>query len=152
MLPYKLFRAFLSRIWPGWKRKILVVQPKTVVSWHRAGFKLYWKWISRSRMNVGRRPTSKELREPIFRMVEENPCRWHDLRHSAASKIAVSGATDQTLQASLGWMSPKMIEKHSHVRAEARRRAVSVFDMVDSDLESPKNPPQSAVVENQKIM
>jgi len=37
-------------------------------------------------------------------------CRWHDLRHSAASRIAAGGATDQTLQALLGWMSPKMIE------------------------------------------
>jgi integrase len=56
-------------------------------------------------------------------------CRWHDLRHSAASRIAAGGATDQTLQALLGWMSPKMIEKYSHVRAEAKRRAVAVFDV-----------------------
>jgi integrase len=79
-------------------------------------------------------------------------CRWHDLRHSAASKIAAGGATDQTLQALLGWMSPKMIEKYSHVRAKAKRQAVAVFDVESSDLESPQNPPQSAVVENQKIM
>ena len=35
-------------------------------------------------------------------------CRWHDLRHSAASRMAAGGATDQTLQALLGWMSPKI--------------------------------------------
>jgi integrase len=79
-------------------------------------------------------------------------CRWHDLRHSAASQIAAGGATDQTLQALPGWMSPKMIEKYSHVRAEAKRRAVAVFDVVASDLESPQNPPQSAAVEKQNIM
>ena len=45
-----------------------------------------------------------------------------------------------------------MIEKYSQVRAKAKRRAVAVFDMESSDLESPQNPPQSAVVENQKIM
>ncbi len=55
-------------------------------------------------------------------------CRWHDLRHSCASRLAAGGATDQTLQALLGWMSPKMIEKYSHVRAEAKRKAVRVFD------------------------
>jgi integrase len=55
-------------------------------------------------------------------------CRWHDLRHSCASRLAAGGATDQTLQALLGWMSPKMIERYSHVRNEAKRRAVSVFD------------------------
>jgi integrase len=79
-------------------------------------------------------------------------CRWHDLRHSAASRIAAGGATDSTLQSLLGWMSPKMIERYSHVRADAKRRAVSVFDVVDSDSESPQNPPQSATKENQNIM
>lgn len=72
-LPDKIFWAILSRSWPGWKRAILIVQPETVVRWHRAGFKLYWKWNSRRRIRVGRRPTSKELRELIFRMVGENP-------------------------------------------------------------------------------
>lgn len=79
-------------------------------------------------------------------------CRWHDLRHSCASRVAAGGATDQTLQALLGWMSPKMIERYSHVRAKAKRRAVAVFDVVVSDLESPQNPPQSTVSENQNIM
>jgi len=64
--------------------------------------------------------------------------RWHDLRHSAASRLAAGGATDQTLQALLGWMSPKMIERYSHVRAEAKRRAVRVFDE-PLDLEGPPN-------------
>ena len=79
-------------------------------------------------------------------------CRWHDLRHSAASRMAAGGATDQTLQALLGWMSPKMIERYSHVRAEAKRKAVSVFDNASSETESPQNPPQSAVSGTQNIM
>jgi integrase len=41
-------------------------------------------------------------------------CRWHDLRHTAASRIAAGGATEQTLQALFGWMSPKMLERYSH--------------------------------------
>ena len=72
-LPDKLFWALLCRLWSGWKEAILIVQPETVIRWHRAGFKLYWKWISRRRMSMGRRPTSKELRELIFRMAAENP-------------------------------------------------------------------------------
>jgi integrase len=79
-------------------------------------------------------------------------CRWHDLRHGSLSAIVAGGATDQTLQELFGWMSPKMIEKYSHVRAEAKRWAVAVFNVVDSNLESPQNPPQSAAVKNQKIM
>jgi len=39
-----------------------------------------------------------------------------------------------TLQALLGGMSPKMIEKYSHVRAEAKRRVVAVFYQSDGGL------------------
>jgi hypothetical protein len=31
----------LSWLWPGWKRALVLIQPETVVRWHRAGFKLY---------------------------------------------------------------------------------------------------------------
>jgi integrase len=55
-------------------------------------------------------------------------CRWHDLRHSFVSRVAAGGATDGTIQAIAGWMSPKMIERYSHVRNEAKRAAVSVLN------------------------
>jgi len=71
-LPGRFFWVTLSRFWSGWKRALLIVRPETVVGWHRAGFKLYWKWISRKHGKVGRKSTSKELRELIFRMVAEN--------------------------------------------------------------------------------
>ena len=65
--------------------------------------------------------------------------RWQDLRHTAGSKIAAGGATDQTLMALFGWMSPKMIERYSHVREEAKMRAVKVFDNPESLEGPPKN-------------
>src|SRR6202048_3085054 len=68
----KLFWVMLCRLWPGWKQALILIQPETVVGWHRAGFKLYWKWLSRHRTRAGRRCVSKELRELIFRMVAEN--------------------------------------------------------------------------------
>jgi len=55
-------------------------------------------------------------------------CRWHDLRHSFISRIAAGGTTDGTIQAIAGWMSPKMIERYSHVRNQANRAAVAVLD------------------------
>jgi hypothetical protein len=50
-----------------------MVTPETVVRWHRAGFRLYWQWISRVRNRTGRKRISKEVRDLIFRMVVENP-------------------------------------------------------------------------------
>jgi transposase InsO family protein len=71
--PDRFFWIALRRLWPGWKRALVLVQLETVVGWHRAGFRLYWTWLSRHRRPAGRRCVSKELRELIFRMVAENP-------------------------------------------------------------------------------
>ena len=68
----KLLWTTLCRLWSKWQRALILVQPETVVRWHRAGFKRYWKWISRHRTCAGRRCVSRELRELIFRMVTEN--------------------------------------------------------------------------------
>lgn len=37
----RVFWAILSRIWPNWRSALLIVQPDTVVRWHRRGFKLF---------------------------------------------------------------------------------------------------------------
>jgi len=50
----------------------MIVSPETVVRWHRSGFALYWRAISKARRMVGRRRISKEVRDLIFRMVTEN--------------------------------------------------------------------------------
>jgi putative transposase len=71
----RLFWVVLRKVWSGWKRPLILVTPETVVRRHRAGFRLYWRWISRARKAVGRKPISREMRELIFRMVAENP-RW----------------------------------------------------------------------------
>jgi len=68
----RLFWVALRRLWPGWRQTLFLVQPETVVRWHRAGFELYWKWLSRKHPVVGRKPTSGELRILIFRLVAEN--------------------------------------------------------------------------------
>src|SRR6202521_1115149 len=68
----KLFWVAVRRFWSGWQQSFIVVTPETVVRWHRAGFRLDWKLISKVRKPVGRRQTSKEIQELIFRMVVEN--------------------------------------------------------------------------------
>jgi hypothetical protein len=50
----RLFWVLLRRMWPGWKRTLILVQPGTVIRWHRAGFKLYWTWLSQHRTRAER--------------------------------------------------------------------------------------------------
>jgi hypothetical protein len=69
----KVFWVALRTFWSGWTKPLVLVTPRTVVSWHRAGFRLYWTWVSRARQLGGRKRVSKEVRALIFRMVAENP-------------------------------------------------------------------------------
>jgi putative transposase len=69
----KLFWTAASRSWPQWKQALIVVTPDTMTRWHRAGFRLYWRLISKVRKPVGRRQTPREVRQLIFGMVVENP-------------------------------------------------------------------------------
>ena len=71
--PHKLFWVLLREARDGWKRPLILVTPRTVVDWHRAGFRLYWKWLSRIRSRGGRKPVSQEIRALIFQMAAENP-------------------------------------------------------------------------------
>jgi len=69
----KLFWIAVRRFWSQWKQPLIVVTPETVIRWHRAGFQMYGRLISKVRRPVGRTQTPKEVRELIFRMVRENP-------------------------------------------------------------------------------
>jgi len=67
----RLFWTMLRRWWSRWKDVLIVVKPETVVGWHRAGFRLYWRW--RSRPRGGRPKVTEEIRLLIRRLGEENP-------------------------------------------------------------------------------
>ena len=63
----------LARQWySGWRDVLLIVQPETVLTWHREGWRAYWRWRSRPRRRGGRRQISAELRALIRRMAAEN--------------------------------------------------------------------------------
>jgi putative transposase len=42
----RLLWVLLSRVWTGWRRSVQIVQPATVVRWHRRAFALDWRWRS----------------------------------------------------------------------------------------------------------
>jgi len=74
------FLTQLYRWFPSILQVVTVVQPETLVRWHRAGFRLYWRWKSRSR--GGRPQIETDLRALIRQMSMENPLwgapRVHD--------------------------------------------------------------------------
>src|SRR6267143_1706840 len=67
----RLFLVTLYRWFPSVLRAITIVRPETLVRWHRAGFRRYWRWKSRSR--AGRPPIDADRRALIRRMSVDNP-------------------------------------------------------------------------------
>src|SRR6266571_900135 len=66
----RLFLIQLYRWFPSVLKVITIIRPETLVRWHRAGFRRYWRWKSR---NLGGRPQiSADLRALIRRMSVEN--------------------------------------------------------------------------------
>jgi hypothetical protein len=124
----RIFWVILRRLWPGWKRALVLVQPETVVCWHRAGFKLYWTWLSRHRVHVGRKCVSRELRELIFRMVTENPT-WGALRIHGELKMLGFDISERTV---LRWMrkAPRNLEAAKRWMAflSNHRAAIAAMD------------------------
>ena len=68
----RAFWDFLSCLWPDWRKFLYIVQPETVVSWHRRGFRYYWRWKSRCHW-PGRPRIPREVRELIRQMSTANP-------------------------------------------------------------------------------
>ena len=67
----RLLMVWLYRLYPSLLDAIIIVQPETVIRWHRRGFRAYWHWKSR---HVGGRPRiDSEIRALIRRMSRENP-------------------------------------------------------------------------------
>ena len=84
-------RAFwdvLCSIWPNWRKSLYIVQPDTVVRWHRQGFRFYWRWKSRYRW-PGRPRVSREIRELIRQMSQANPLWGAPRIHGELLKLGI---------------------------------------------------------------
>src|SRR6202162_3684278 len=67
----RLFWIALRFLWAGWTESLILVKPETVISWHRAGFRLYWRW--RSRRRGGRPRGTDEIQEMIRQLAGAKP-------------------------------------------------------------------------------
>ena len=68
----RVFWVWLSMLWRDWRKCLVLVQPETVITWHRQGFNIHWHWKSRNQV-PGRPKIERELRDLIRRMSKEDP-------------------------------------------------------------------------------
>ena len=83
----RLVFAGLYRVAPGALDALKIVRPETVIRWHRAGFRAYWRWKSRPRS--GRPKTRLEIRQLIREISLANPLWGAPRIHGELLKLGI---------------------------------------------------------------
>jgi hypothetical protein len=84
----RAFWDLSSCLWPDWKRSLCIVQPETVIRWHRQGFRYHWRWKSRPR-RPGRPRISRDIRDLIREMSLASPTRGAPRIHGELLKLEI---------------------------------------------------------------
>src|ERR1039458_7810250 len=101
--------VWLYRWFPSVLGAVAIVRPETIIRWHRAGFRVYWRWRSRNR--IGRPKVSAELRTLIGEMSGANPLWGAPRIHGELLKLGLEVAQStvarymcrRRLPSSQGW-------------------------------------------------
>jgi transposase InsO family protein len=81
----RLLWVLLYRLWPRCLEMMVLVKPATVIQWHRQGFRLFWRWRSRS----GRPAVDREIRNLIRQMSSANPLWGAPRIHGELLKLGI---------------------------------------------------------------
>jgi hypothetical protein len=112
----------LYRLVPGTLKALTLVRPATVVRWHRAAFRAYWRWKSRPRS--GRPKVPAEIRRLIREMSMANPLWGAPRIHGELLKLGIE--IDQTSVA----RRPKAGRPSSALMPTASRRSTISFRLL----------------------
>src|SRR5260370_14339227 len=86
----RLLLVWLYRLFPCALNAVTIVQPETIIRWHRTGFRLYWRWKSRSR--GGRPRIPGEIRRLIREMSLANRLWGAPRIHGELLKLGIDVA------------------------------------------------------------
>ena len=71
--------------------------------------------------------------------------RFHDLRHTLITKLAESGAGDETIMGIAGHVSRRMLSRYAHIRTEAKRKALESIVIPVGPAAAPEEEPGQTV-------
>ena len=78
----------MLRLWKGWRGSLAIVQPETIIRWHREGLRPYWRWRSRT-SRTGRPKVPGEIRNLIGQMSGGNPLWGAPRIHGELPKLGI---------------------------------------------------------------
>src|SRR5215470_10957172 len=114
----RLLFVLLSQLVPSTLDALTVIKPATVIRWHRAGFRAYWRW--KSRPHGGRPRMSHEIRQLIRDMSLANPLWGAPRIHGELLKLGID--VGQNIWQSVGGLHPKAGGRSCAITLTASRR------------------------------
>lgn len=118
---FKAFWLLFRRAWPHWRRVCVTVRPETVIRWHRAGFRLFWKIkFRRTDDQRSKRCARQAVIALIQRMAQENPTWGAPRVHGELCKLGFA-----TSQRTVSRLMPK--RPHAEGALERRRQSWRTF-------------------------
>ena len=120
--PFRIALVLLSSLF-NWRDALIVVQPRTLVRWHRQGFRLFWRWKSRP----GRPPIPEKLRQLIRVMALNNP-PWGEERiaNELLLKLGIR-VSPRTVRKYLPKSTPGKPRNDQHWSAFVRNHAAAIL-------------------------
>jgi hypothetical protein len=113
----RLFLVMLYRWFPSVLKVITIIRPETLVRWHRAGFRRYWHWKSRSL--AGRPQIDADLRALIRRMSVDNPLWGAPRIHGELLKLGFEVAQSSVAKYMVKRCGPRSQEWRTFLRNHA---------------------------------
>jgi putative transposase len=84
----RMFWKVLSKVWPSWSDSLVIVQPATVIRWHRRAFRFYWLYKSRG-IKPGRPRLGAEVKSLVLKLSSCNPLWGAPRIHGELLKLGV---------------------------------------------------------------
>ncbi len=111
------FFILMYRWFPSILEVLVIIRPETLVHWHRAGFRRYWRWKSRSQ--GGRPQIETDLRALIRRMSVENPLWGASRIHGELLKLGFEVAQSSVAKYMVKRRGPPSQEWRTFLRNHA---------------------------------
>jgi putative transposase len=102
----RMFWRVLSNIWPSWKDSLVIVQPETVIGWHRKAFRLYWRHKSRGG-GRGRPRLDAEVKSLVLKLSSANPLWGAPRIHGELLKLGIE-ISERSVSEIIRRNSPKL--------------------------------------------
>lgn len=101
----RVFWVLLSRSWSGWRNTLYIVQPDTVVRWHKRAFKLYWRYKFRL-AQPGRPPIDADIKALVLKLADANSLWGAPRIHGELLKLGIE-VSERTVSGLLRRHRPK---------------------------------------------